>query len=589
MRRSFGLWLFALFAMSVIVPLAIFSIAIAAYFNRVFVEETKNMFANTLYSVSQHITTYTADLGRLSMTPYFQPEMMAALIDINSGRYFTDPVTAVRVSRYYHIAFSQQLATSRNDVVSVLFAPYSEEVDAGFLVRRHMASHQILRDMKARDTEWYKNAIAADGALYFSQGGTPDYLKETNPYHFHTDQSLSIFSVVRLIKDPTSMRPVGVIRVDAMNTVVSDIFRNILTTPSSMLVLLDANNEIIYSNADVAPELLSAAVSGAERVFDEYDSFYVSIAPIASTPWTLCYLTSERDIRQRTSVIYLVTALFGLVFLAAAFLIYYNRSRKTVQSMDELLLAMKKIAVGDLDIHLDIKQESYLGAIADNLNQTAERLDTHIKSEYKAVLNQRNAEYRALQSQINPHFLHNTLSGFVTLNRIGQRDALEQSIISLGGLFRYAAKQENLSTVQDEFGFLEQYLTLQQMRFADRLTFEIFCTSEAGQVIIPKLLLQPLVENAIVHGMEPYDSDLHIEVHAEMQNHLGCRCLFIVLSDDGAGFDARFIGPDSLGLANIMERLELFNENSFFQIRSKPGHGCKCVIVLPDNNGGNVC
>ena len=110
MRRSFGLWLIALFTVSIFAPLAILSAALAAYFNRMFVSETESMFANTLSSVSQHITTYAGDLSRMSMTPYFHADMMENLLEINSGRYFTNPNSATRVNRNYHVAFSQQLA-----------------------------------------------------------------------------------------------------------------------------------------------------------------------------------------------------------------------------------------------------------------------------------------------------------------------------------------------------------------------------------------------------------------------------------------------------------------------------------------------
>jgi len=245
---------------------------------------------------------------------------------------------------------------------------------------------------------------------------------------------------------------------------------------------------------------------------------------------------------------------------------------------------MKKIASGDLDIRLDIRQNSYLGTIADALTKTAHRLDSHIKNEYKAVLNRRNAEYMALQSQINPHFLNNILSSFITLNRIGERDILEKSIVNLSHLFRYVENNVNLSTVSGEMTFLEEYLNLQKLRFADKLEFELFRAPDAEQVILPKLLLQPLVENSITHGMEPHGNNLKIEVRADIEIRDGKPHLIIVISDNGMGFDTNGLGTESVGLANIVERLELFDSRSFFQITSKPGQGCRCEIVLPVDN-----
>lgn len=581
MKRSFGVWLVAVFTISILVPLMILSTTLAVYFNHTLVAESDNLFSSTLFSVSQNITTYIEDLGRISMTPYFQSEMMGHLNDLNNGRYFESPIVAVRINKHYQLSISQQLSASRRDVMGILFAPYSPGESHCFLVQRYSSSLLALDGLNARETDWYQGALAADGGIYFPQISIQDYYEARNNNYFYTGEGLRTISVARLIKDPSTMRPVGVMKVDAVDTVIRDIFQRIPTSYSSALMLLDQNNNIIYSANSVSPTLLQGLTADTRYVSGDKDGYYVSMAPIASTPWKLCYFASERDINQKTAAIYYVVALMGAVCLAVAMLSLYANSRYTVRSMNEILPAMQRIASGDLDIRLNLRRGGYLGIIADALNQTAARLDQHIKSEYKAVLNQRNAEYLALQSQINPHFLNNVLSGFVTLNRIGQRDTLESSILQLSHLFRYVSKNKNLSTVGSELDFLEEYLSLQKMRFADRLRYSLNCSPEAEKIMIPKLLLQPLVENSVIHGMEPYDNDLFIEILAEVADRGGSPLLLLVIRDNGAGFDAGSIGPDSIGLSNIMERLELFRLDAAFQIRSAPGKGCLCAILMP--------
>jgi len=584
MQRSFGLWLIAVFAISIFVPLAILSISIAQYFNRMFVEESESAFKSTLQSVSHHITTYTADLGRLTMVPYFYPDIMGNLIDINSGRYFEHSPTADRVNRNLHSAFSQQLAIARRDVVSILVTPYSDEVDISFLIRRHRGSLTILRDTGVSQSEWYKSAVEADGSVYFTHSDDSGHLTEPDPYSLHTDERLSNFSLVRLIKNTANMRPIAVIRIDALDTMLRKIFENITITENSILVLLDQSNNIIYGDDELETALLNAAVNGETYVSGENDTYYISISPIDGTLWKLCHFASESDINQRTATIYYVTALFGLAFLIIALLIFYNSSRKTVRETNHLLQEMKKIASGDLDIKPAKSKNSYLATISEALTQTAQRLDSHIQNEYKAVLNQRNAEYLALQSQINPHFLNNILSSFITLNRIGDRDTLEKSIVNLSHLFRYAESNENVSTVKGEMTFLEEYLNLQKLRFADRLEFNLHCDLDAEQISLPKLLLQPLTENAIIHGMEPHGNDLTIEVSSKIEYKESKPYLIITITDNGTGFDTKEVGVDSIGLANIRERLELFDSRSVFDITSEPGQGCRCEIILPVDN-----
>jgi len=580
-RRSFGVWLIAIFVVSIFAPLAVLSFALAQYFNRMFIAESESAFESTLTIVSHHITTYAADLGRLTMAPYFYQDIMDNLIDINSGRYFEHSPTADKVNRHLHSAFSQQLATARRDVVSVLFTPYNSEEDVSFFIRRHSGSISIVRDINARQSEWYERTVEADGSVYFTHSDYSEHLTGPNHNFIHTDESLNIFSLLRLIKDTATMRPVGVIRIDAVDAVIRDIFENIPITENSVLVLFDQNNHIIYGTVDLESALLQAAENGETHVNGENDTYFISIANISGTPWKLCYFASEFDINQRTATIYYVTALFGFAFLIVALLIFYTSSRRTVQSTNTLLKEMQKIASGNLDVKLDIRSRGYLSIIAEALTQTAKRLDDHIQSEYKAVLNQRNAEYLALQSQINPHFLNNILSSFITLNRRGERETLEKSIVNLSHLFRYAESNENLSTVSGEMRFLEEYLNLQRLRFADKLEFSLTCAPETEPIVLPKLLLQPLVENAITHGMEPHGNNLMIEVQTGLEQRDERPSLVIVIIDNGTGFDTGQIGPDSIGLANIIERLELFNERSIFEITSQPGHGYKCEIVLP--------
>jgi len=608
-QRSFGLWLIAVFAVSIFVPLAILSIALAQYFNRMFVEEADNAFENTLRLVSRHITTYAEDLSRLSMTPYFYQDVLNNFMDINSGLYFESSSTAVRVNRNLNATFSQQLAAARNDVVSVLFVPYDLDEDVGFLVRRYSGSLRVLRGIGARDSDWFKRAVELEGRVYFAHSEVPGYLSEPNYHYFQTNIENSNFSIIRLIKDTATLRPVGVIKIDALDTVIREIFESISVTDSSILALLDRDDNVILSNTGLEQTLLQAAINGDERVAGESDTYYISIAPIAGTPWRLCHFASEDDINQRTATIYYVTALFGVVFLIVALIIFYASSRRTVQSTNTLLKEMQKIASGDLDVKPDIRQRGYLSVIAEALTQTAQRLDSHIQSEYKAVLNQRNAEYLALQSQINPHFLNNILSSFITLNRRGDRDTLEQSIVNLSHLFRYVENNENLSTVRGEMVFLEEYLNLQRLRFSDKLEFDLYCTRQAENIILPKLLLQPLVENAIIHGMEPQGNNLMVKVRVYIEANNGgdssgesadvyisthdktpggMSILVIEIEDNGTGFNTNEIGPDSIGIANIVERLELFNNLSTFSITSEPGNGCRCRITMPVESAASV-
>jgi sensor histidine kinase YesM len=194
-------------------------------------------------------------------------------------------------------------------------------------------------------------------------------------------------------------------------------------------------------------------------------------------------------------------------------------------------------------------------------------IDNYFK--YKELLERRDAEYRALQSQIQPHFLYNLLNGLIGLNRLGERRTLERAIFSLKDMLRYTLEKDDWTTVNEELRFLAKYCELQQMRFGDRLSVRFDCQREAEAFRIPKLILQPLVENAIIHGIEPLGRPGTLEVTATLGRREGG--LSIVVRDNGVGFAESGAGERHIGLANVKERLLIAFPKAFLSIRSQPG------------------
>lgn len=588
MRRSFGAWLGTVFLLSIVLPLLILAAIITANFDRMYARETDRLFVNTLYGISQSISVYLNDLAGLSMMPYFQADIMRYYIDMNQGEYLSDQRTQTSINKNYQLAVSQQLSNVRQDVSGILFTPYNTEHNYAFLVRRYSGELEVLHAFNAWEEDWFQGAADADGYLYFPPIREPEYYETQRSTSFFTDADYRIFSVARLIKHPDTQRPVGVLKVDVVNRVLVDLFRHITLGPYSALALLDQANQIIYATSDIGPSLMEAMTDGPAQPVQTADgTYYVSSYPVASTPWTLYYLASSRDMQANTRGIYVLAAAWGIVSLGIAAFLFYLNSRSTVRAERDILTAMTRLAAGDLTVRLSLPKNSHYATIAGTLNQTMDKLNAHITSEYKAVLHQRNAEYIALQAQVNPHFLYNILSGFITLNRIGEKDLLETLLLKLSLLFRYACVQENTSTVSAELTFLEEYLALQRLRFMDRLVYSIHCAPAVADCVLPRLLLQPLVENAIVHGVEPLGRPVRLEVTAEeITAGDGSLWLMLCVWDDAEGFDTRMQATGRIGLANVEERLQLFEAGAFCALRSSPGAGCRCVLLLPLHREG---
>jgi sensor histidine kinase YesM len=195
------------------------------------------------------------------------------------------------------------------------------------------------------------------------------------------------------------------------------------------------------------------------------------------------------------------------------------------------------------------------------------------------------AEYRALQAQVQPHFIYNVLNGFVALNRMGETRALEASLHALRDMMRYTLEHGREASVAEEFDFLERYCRLQKLRFEDRFSYEFDLDPEAAGLHIPKLLVQPLLENALIHGIEPSARPCTARVSGRIERGGEARdrdSLVLEVSDDGVG-----CGPSSIdekrrvGIGNVRERLSLLYAAASLELEGRPGEGFAARISIP--------
>lgn len=209
-------------------------------------------------------------------------------------------------------------------------------------------------------------------------------------------------------------------------------------------------------------------------------------------------------------------------------------------------------------------------------------LDNFLK--YKELLERREAEYEALQSQIQPHFLYNLLNGLIGLNRMGNRKSLEGALFSLKDMLRYTLEQNDWSTVAEELRFVSKYCELQQVRFQERLSVDIHCDEAAESFRIPKLILQPLVENAVIHGIEPLGGPGQLKVSAEHIQKNGAAGVGIHVVDNGVGFSVADHPEDGhIGLRNVRERLLIAFPHAFLKVESEPGKGTRITMEIVED------
>jgi len=196
---------------------------------------------------------------------------------------------------------------------------------------------------------------------------------------------------------------------------------------------------------------------------------------------------------------------------------------------------------------------------------------------YRELIELREAEYQSLQARIQPHFLYNVLNGVVGLNRMGDRTGLEAAVLDLKDLLRYTLAPEGTVTLAEELAFVTKYLELQKLRFGERFDFRIDCDPRCQSLALPKLLLQPLAENALIHGIELLARPGLLTIAARPAPG----GVAVWVEDNGAGFDLAAHDPSRrVGLSNVTKRLELAYPGSDFHIVSAPGQGCRVDLLI---------
>jgi sensor histidine kinase YesM len=554
------------------VPAALMVTAMPYYYQKSLSSETRALTEGTLASIARNIETYMDDLNRLTIAPYLNDDVMQALRLKNSPNYSNaDDYSKIVADRALKTSLPLFLQNSRKDILAtILVLPDN----TSFVASVGAGLSQPVVDYLYTGQDWYQKAVQADGQVVFISSHPQDYLSNN-----HNQQ---VFSVARLIKDPDTRRPLGVVMADADTVVLARIVSDIHFNVSSIVCIFDNRNKLLYASQPISADLQQQAWGNAATIRAGGDSYVPVSQVITPTQWKVVVLLSNSEIVAKTRWLYVTGILFAVGGLLLTFLLFFILSRGIVRPFQEMMAVMKQVQTGNLQARFVVTGNDEISELGKALNRMIERLNLLIEREYKAVISQKNAEYRALQSQIQPHFLYNTLNGFIGLNRLRDSPGLEKAIFALSGMLHYTLEGDEWVTLEDEISFVQKYCDLQRIRFWDRLTVDIQCDPALNDLKIPKLLLQPLVENAIIHGVEPADHPCMLTVKAGLCSRGDSPWAQITVDDNGTGFDPELLdGKAGLGLANVRERLNMAFLDAIFSVASEINVGTQIVMEIP--------
>ncbi len=367
---------------------------------------------------------------------------------------------------------------------------------------------------------------------------------------------------------------------------------------STLVYLIDQNKEVIEGNHEVsATDEIVQAIGKEKLDYIELDNRYMVIErEIKLNEWKLIFVIPMKEYLKENRAFFLTSTAIVLSLFVLCFLFSYCFSFFLGRNIETLLNVVQEVKGGNLDIRFESRTKDEIGELGNTFNEMLERMNQIIDEKLKYEIKAKDAELTAkkyelnlLQAQINPHFLYNTLKTVQYMIFL-KDDQAEKMIKLLINLFRTSiAKGEKIITFREELDHVKTYMQIQQIRFTGKFDVYYEIPEDILELYVLKLTLQPIVENAINHGLENCEKNGKLIISAEKHND----CLMINVKDNGIGISAEYLQElkkqmegnaegRGIGITNVNERIQLhFGKQYGITIDSKKNHGTTVSLIFP--------
>lgn len=369
----------------------------------------------------------------------------------------------------------------------------------------------------------------------------------------------------------------------------------VFNNTNSTVLLVNKFHRVIYSNSrrfvDDRNKIIKNFRDRSGIIFNDGDLIYISSNKVDYTD-TWIYVITDCSTYMNISIIMLLLIIAVAIIMAAAISSSAGKfSAKKTAIIYQLIDALKQVEDGKLDINLNIESDDEFKSIGHSFNMMLGSIRHLIERHDKMALENNMAIVQMMESQFNPHFLFNTLESIRYLVKFNPKVA-DKTVVNLSKLLRYSI-QNTVDTVKfkEEFDFVKRYIEIMKVRFGERLEFNDNISEDVKEVSVPKMIIQPIVENAVKYGFGENVEVLRIEISAYIEDEK----LYIIVKDDGVGIDKdllkdlvfnlneKYNSSDHIGLYNVHKRIELLYGIEYgLEINSEAGKGTEVILVLPE-------
>ncbi|WP_341357391.1 sensor histidine kinase [Rossellomorea sp. y25] len=380
----------------------------------------------------------------------------------------------------------------------------------------------------------------------------------------------------------------GFFSMDIEMSSYSSLIHHLSDTGEARVALVDEHDTIMYSNSpDKMSETYKGEKSSEELILTENLDGNLE-------GWKLVKIISKDALFKDVNEAAYTNIVLGVGVVVLGIIMVVIISHIITKPITNLSEKVRSIEGGNMDIDFTTSRKDELGHLEDHMDDMLDRINQHIDREYKLEIESQRNQFRALRSQVNPHFLFNALQ---TIGAVALRSSAKdvyKLIISLSKMMRYSLHADQWVTVQDELNYIQAYLSLQKERFGEGVHAEIEMEEEILSASIPSMILQPLVENYFKHSYEEGYDDSSLKITGKRDRN----SILFLIKNTGASLSEEELqrikasvyakgSPKSfqdkgIGLKNIYDRLQLnFNDQVSFHIDTMEGMGFKVTMRLP--------
>ncbi|MGK0465599.1 sensor histidine kinase [Clostridium sp.] len=449
---------------------------------------------------------------------------------------------------------------------------------------RYFVDKKAYKSFNLKDIEnsyWYDDLQKAKGG----------YLLKSDGGRLFNQPDQKVISIIRVINDLESQMPIGTMVINIPEEAISKSFKNITEKGDIGILLRDQNNNDIINSMDLSKYHIKDS--------DEYEmkeNHYYHIEKVEDNNYIISYLKNDMNFTiisivpfseiSKQSNIYMLV-IFGMLILSSimSFFGLILVSSSITRPINKLIKSMRAVENGEfrkVNIETGNDEIGKLKNVYNTMIYKIENLIEQIKKEQKI---KRKAELNVLQSQIKPHFLYNSFDAISCLALEGRNNEVYKIIKALGNFYRTSLSNgKEVVTVDEELQTVKSYITIQQIRYDNIFTISMDIDERANEYKILKLVIQPLVENSIYHGIKTTNRKGKIFISTSLKNDY----VEIVVQDDGVGISKDKLqnikqqSTKGIGLRGTMERLNIFySGKSKFEVESKTDEGTKITIHIP--------